>query len=61
MAILTPELSVTRQGTAERVSSPEDELSVPCFTEDTLLLFVLSSPLPLASAPEPVVPLDRGP
>lgn len=61
MAILTPGFSVTRHGNAERVSSPVDELSAACFAEDTLLLFVPSSPLPLASLLEPAVPLEREP
>lgn len=59
LAILTPAFSVTRHGKAERLSSA-DELSAACFAEDTLLRFVLSSPL-LASLPEPAPPLDRKP
>ena len=60
-AIRTPTFSVTRHGKAERVSSPHEELSAACFAEDTLLRFVLSSPPPLASLPEPVPPLEREP
>lgn len=60
-AILTPGFSVTRHGKAERVSSPEDELSAACFAEDTLLRFVFSSPPPLASIPDIVPPVDRDP
>lgn len=59
--ILTPGVSATRHGNAERVSSPVDELSAACFTEDILLLFVFSSPLPLASVLETIVPLEREP
>lgn len=59
VAILTPGFSVTRHGNAERVSSPDDELSAACFTEDILLLLVLSSPLPLASVLETLVPIER--
>jgi len=47
--ILTPALNVTRHGGADRVSSPEVELSGPCFADDNLLRFVFSFPALLLS------------
>lgn len=58
-AILTPGLSATKQGSAERVSSP-DELSAECLAGDTRLLLEVSSP-PLLSLPDPDAPLDLDP
>ena len=51
LAILTPGFSVTRHGNAVRTSSPDDDVSAVCFAEDTLLRFVLSSPLVLEAVP----------
>jgi len=51
LAILMPGFSVTRHGNAVRFSSLEEEVSAVCFDEETLLLFVLSSPLVLEAVP----------
>lgn len=60
VAILTPGLNATKQGKAERGSSPEDELSTACLFDDTRLLFVLSSPTALPSTPLDLDPPERG-
>ena len=49
VAILTPGFNATRQGNAERFSSPDVELSIDCLDDDIRLRFVLSSPPPLPS------------
>lgn len=51
--ILTPGLSVTRQGKAERVSSLAEELSAVCLADETRLRFTDSSPAPLLSTAVP--------
>lgn len=61
MAIRTPGFIITMHGNAERVSSPNDELSAACFADDILLRLVLSSPPPLASVPDTVPPVAREP
>ena len=61
LAILIPGFNVTRHGNAERVSSPDDELSAACFAEFTLLRFELSSPALRASVAASVPPVDREP
>lgn len=57
-AILTPGLSVTKQGNAERVSSPDDVLSAACLAGDTRLRFEVSSAPLLPPDTDPPLDLD---
>jgi hypothetical protein len=58
--IFTPVLNVTTQGGAERLSSLDVELSGPCFAEDNLRRFELSSVPLLSEGPDaaPLLVLD---
>nr|GLL20885.1 hypothetical protein Itr_chr02CG24600 [Ipomoea trifida] len=57
LTTLTPGFNVTKHGSAERLSSFDEELSAACLDDDTRLLFAPSS-TPLLTDTAPAVDPD---
>nr|GMD57467.1 hypothetical protein Iba_chr11eCG13020 [Ipomoea batatas] len=62
LTIFTPGFNVTKQGSADRLSSDDGEPSAVCLEDDMRLLFAPSSPLtPPLSKPDILPPVDLDP